>query len=1043
MFSYLFSQLSRSFGVFFRTIRSLIIRRFSSITTRVRQLTNVSRGATKAATASVQAAAAAMKKPTGQEDYIETSRLFISKAFLVKVVILLATLGLIGYFVVWPFVLSQFLTARFYMEDTRIPDWSGRVIVYADPDKTIPLYAGRLEQGALQGAGKEYDADGLLIYEGQFLNGVRSGEGKAYEAGVLCYEGQFADGLYEGRGKLYQDGTLTYEGNFQAGQASGTGTAYYKDGTTAYRGQFAEGLYEGTGTAYDAEGEILYEGSFSQGLYNGSGRLYLESKQWIDAEFQAGAPAGVVQWYKDGRLYYEGEWSDNTPQGYGTLYDKSGSTLYQGQFSRGTLDGSWLMGLSVEDLRAALGTQSATEVNENGGFLVTSPGLGLTALCSFQTEEADAAIHAIYLAAPSDGKNTGWVELLPGSDHAKLPEWPAGANQRRGSVNYTPVSGIKLAAGVYEALDVEMEDSQAICLYNENNDAVLMVWSKPGEGPAALDLTAMTDDSGAAQMEAFLASLDLGDGSAAQVLAENPYYGLKDPAEALAQCTDLQQAVDLIKAMLDYWEQAELQVALEENLARAQELLEDAKTQQATGSGSDETVAALEDQVEELNSQIASCQAQRSLAVLEGQAVGIENLADYAVSLVALYFDPSATTSEQFALAATAFAQVSGTDTNQAKLSAMSSVVNLTEDYGKVQTAVNRYESAKLAAETAASGYATGTTDKTSWYNALSAQADARSSLYSELAAFAREANVLNSLTGGWVTQNYSWYPDQLEPLFSAKSDAQIASDALKFPGIKLGWLTIVPNEKAENPYYGTQNPAEALAGCKSGDKASQVLDHMLSFWKEAEIQESLEDNMARARELLADAQAAGNQADVATLQNEIKGIQSRINDCLKQRAIDLALGLAAGVPDLSDYALDQVLIFFDPAAADSSALTKAAMDAAEAAGKDPAAAKLAVMNALAALTEDYNQVQAAQAKYQSAQATVQTVGEQYQAGAATKASWYNALSAQENARSALCSALAAFGQEANRLNVTTAGWLSQNYGWLSDALTPLLSSGS
>ena len=1044
MFSYLFYQLSRALGVFFRTVRSLVVRRMSAITTRLRQLTNVSRGATKAATASVQAAAAAIQKPTGRDDYIETSRLFISKSFLIKAAILLAALGLVGWFVVWPFVLSHFLTARFYMEDTRIPDWTGRVIVYADPEKTIPLYQGRLEQGVLQGNGKEYDAEGLVSYEGQFLDGLRSGEGKAYEAGVLCYEGQFADDLYQGRGKLYQDGALSYEGDFEAGLAEGTGTAYYKDGTTAYRGQFAGGLYEGTGTAYDTAGALLYEGAFSQGLYNGTGRLYLEPDQWIDAEFQTGQPMGVVQWYKEGRLYYEGEWSDSLAQGYGTLYDKSGQILYQGQFSRGTLDGAWLLGLSVEDLREALGDQSVTRVSGSGGFLVESTGLGLTALCSFQTEEAEAAIHALYLAAPSDGKNTGWVELLPGSGRASMPEWPAGAVQSRGTAAYTPVDGVQLNAGTYDALAVEMEDSQALCLYDANQDAVLLSWSKPGEGPAVLDLTGMTDDAaGGVQMEAFLASLDLGDGSAAEALTGNPYCGTKDPAEALAQCTGLTQAVDLLKAMVDYWEQAVVQAALEENLARAQELLADAQELAATGSGDDDTVAALEDQITQLNSQIATCQAQRSLAVLEGQAAGIDNLAEYAVEQVPVYFDPSATTSEQFALAATAFAQVSGTSASDAKLAAMESVVNLTDDYSKVQTAVSRYEAAQQAAQQAAGDYATGTAGKTEWYDALSAQADARSSLYSALAVFAREANTLNSLTGGWVTQNYGWYTDQLEPLFSAASDAQTAADALKPSGIKLGWITIVPNEQAENPYYGTKDPAAALAECKSADKAGQALDHMLSYWEQAEIQEALEEKLARVQELLADAQAAGDDKTAAELESQIEEIQSGISSCCKQRTQDLALGLTAGVADLSNYALDQVLIFFDPSIADSSALVKAAMEAAEAAGEDTAAARLAVMNGLAALTEDYNQVQTALAQYQAAQAAAQTAEQAWQAGTAGKTEWYDALNARADARSALCSALAAFGREANSLNLTTAGWLSQQYGWLSGALTPLFGSGS
>ena len=243
------NQMSRTVGVFFRTIRAFFNRRIMAVSTYLRRVTNFSRHAMKVATNSMQTVASAVKKPTRREDYVETSQLFIAKSFLIKMALLLAALGLIGYFLVWPFILSHFFTVRFYVQDSRVPDWSGRVIVFSDPEKTLPLYAGRLEEGVLQGRGEDYDENGLLAYEGQFLDGVRSGEGTAYEDGVLCYEGQFAGGLYEGRGRRYQDGALAYEGSFAAGVASGEGVAYYPNGQEAYRGQFANDLYEGQGAA--------------------------------------------------------------------------------------------------------------------------------------------------------------------------------------------------------------------------------------------------------------------------------------------------------------------------------------------------------------------------------------------------------------------------------------------------------------------------------------------------------------------------------------------------------------------------------------------------------------------------------------------------------------------------------------------------------------------------------------------------------------------------------------------------------------------------
>ena len=66
--SFFLRQLMNSLGTFFRTIRAFFVRRFTGVTAKFRQFTNFSRNATKAATASVQGAAAAMKKPSARED---------------------------------------------------------------------------------------------------------------------------------------------------------------------------------------------------------------------------------------------------------------------------------------------------------------------------------------------------------------------------------------------------------------------------------------------------------------------------------------------------------------------------------------------------------------------------------------------------------------------------------------------------------------------------------------------------------------------------------------------------------------------------------------------------------------------------------------------------------------------------------------------------------------------------------------------------------------------------------------------------------------
>ena len=99
--NYFFHQLGRSLGVFFRTIRAFVSRKLMGITTTLRRLTNFSRHATKVASSSLQGVVSATQKPTSQADYVETGHLFISKALIIRVLLVLVAIAVIGYVVVW------------------------------------------------------------------------------------------------------------------------------------------------------------------------------------------------------------------------------------------------------------------------------------------------------------------------------------------------------------------------------------------------------------------------------------------------------------------------------------------------------------------------------------------------------------------------------------------------------------------------------------------------------------------------------------------------------------------------------------------------------------------------------------------------------------------------------------------------------------------------------------------------------------------------------------------------------------------------------
>ena len=53
------------------------------------------------------------------------------------------------------------------------------------------IYEGEYLDGNKSGKGKEYNNEGQLIYEGEFLNGERNGKGKEYSNGQLIFEGEY------------------------------------------------------------------------------------------------------------------------------------------------------------------------------------------------------------------------------------------------------------------------------------------------------------------------------------------------------------------------------------------------------------------------------------------------------------------------------------------------------------------------------------------------------------------------------------------------------------------------------------------------------------------------------------------------------------------------------------------------------------------------------------------------------------------------------------------------------------------------------------
>ena len=66
-------------------------------------------------------------------------------------------------------------------------------------------YEGELLNGEINGKGKEYDVDGNLLFEGEYLYGERwNGKGREYDFdGILLFKGEYLEGK-KWNGKVYE-----------------------------------------------------------------------------------------------------------------------------------------------------------------------------------------------------------------------------------------------------------------------------------------------------------------------------------------------------------------------------------------------------------------------------------------------------------------------------------------------------------------------------------------------------------------------------------------------------------------------------------------------------------------------------------------------------------------------------------------------------------------------------------------------------------------------------------------------------------------------
>ena len=169
-------------------------------------------------------------------------------------------------------------------KDNQLLDGKGKIIkIEASGEKTI--YEGDIKNMKKEGMGIEKNKD--YTYVGSFSDDLKHGKGEInYNETDDKYEGEFLNGKITGNGKYQWANKCIYEGEFLDGKMHGKGVYKWPEGDM-YTGNYVNNLREGYGE-YTRENGKKYKGEYKGGKPHGKGIISDKNGNSLEVEYENG-----------------------------------------------------------------------------------------------------------------------------------------------------------------------------------------------------------------------------------------------------------------------------------------------------------------------------------------------------------------------------------------------------------------------------------------------------------------------------------------------------------------------------------------------------------------------------------------------------------------------------------------------------------------------------------------------------------------------------------------------------------------------------------
>lgn len=209
----------------------------------------------------------------------------------------------------------------------------------------IPVFVtGQINQtdtnGLRQGLWQKQQANGRLLYEGNFKDGKPVGEWKRYhEGGQLKAKIQYQTGSDSAFTQLFDEwGKKVAEGNFLNEKKSGLWN-YFSENRKVYDEFFVNGLKHGPSHTYYETGELLEKTDWQQGKQEGNFEVFFKTGEpYFRCKMSNNMRNGLcLTYFQNGKVELESHYKNGLHHGEWKYYKETGEFLYTLIFDEGKI----------------------------------------------------------------------------------------------------------------------------------------------------------------------------------------------------------------------------------------------------------------------------------------------------------------------------------------------------------------------------------------------------------------------------------------------------------------------------------------------------------------------------------------------------------------------------------------------------------------------------------------------------------------------------------------------------------------------------------